>query len=460
MPRPRPKVYHHTIPRFILKYFQSTPPLTRKQVDQQKKRTGKDPRKLRVFNLSTEVLDELSFDDAYGVHNLYRDYKNINDIDEVETKLGRLVENPSVELIQLMHKDAASGRDVVISREKLERLRKFIFIMFFRKVPISHHFFDVNHPDNAAAPQWIEEFATEAAAKRGGGSATALDMWLHALAYILDTPHNDLIKRGSEYVFGSGGPRADPTKDPYGTVANSYATLGGCYYLQIWQAAPGREFVLTDNNLGLFEGLANFSSGLFSLPETLQLGLHRLFVISPTMLFVLRLRENMINMMARGRQILINSNLDKIPKIPPVAKTVGDLPMDENIHQYRAGPGQKDEFTFTITKLTPEQTDQVNFVFLREVRKNGFLSFKDTKLCGELLARYWKVTYFADVAERPKLQPLYSKLVPRETRTSNPPSVQTSSSVPEPSVNRSTPSSSTKSDIAASLPGLKGRLRF
>ena len=312
----------------------------------------------------------------------------------------------------------------------------------------------MNHPDNAAAPQWIEEFA-KAVAERGGGSATALDMWLRALAYIIDTPHNDLIKRGMEAMSGSGDARADRAKDPYRVVANSYMTLGGCYYLQIWQAAPGREFVLTDNNMGLFEGLANFlspSSGRFSLPETLPLGLHRLFVISPTIMFVLRLNVEMIDMMARDRQVLINSELDKIPKIPPVSKTVGDLPQDENIHQYRAGPGQKDEFTFTITRLTPEQTDQVNFVLLREVRKNGFLSFKHAKLCGELLARYWKATYFVDVGERPKLRPLYSQLVPTET-----PSVQTSSSVPE---NKGAPSSSTKSNIAAALPGLKGRLRF
>ena len=427
---------------------------SRKLVNEQKRQTGKDPRKLRVFNLSTGVLDELSFDDAYGVHNLYRDYKNINDIDEVEKKLGERVEAPSAKLIQSIHEDAASGRDIVISREKLERLRKFIFISFFRQVAISHHFFDVNHPDNAAAPQWIEEFA-KAVAERGGGSATALDMWLRALAYIIDTLHNDLMKQGFEGTPGSGTARTDPAKDPYRMVANSYMTLGGCYFLQIWQAAPGREFVLTDNNMGLFEGLANFLSPSSGLPEMLPLGLHRLFVISPTIMFVLRL--NMINMIARDR-LLIKSDLDKIPKILPVHKTVGNIPLDENIHQYRAGTGQKDEFTFTITTITPEQTDQVNFVLLREVRKNGFLSFKDAKLCGELLERYWKATYSFDMGERPKLQPLYSQLVPRETRT--PPSVQTSSSVPDSSENKSAPSSSTKSDIAAALPGLKGRLRF
>ncbi|KAF8324398.1 hypothetical protein F5887DRAFT_1290445 [Amanita rubescens] len=369
------------------------------------RQTGKDPRKLRVFNLSTGVLDELSFDDAYGVHNLYRDYKNIDDIDEVESKLGQLVEHPSVELIQSIHADAAGGRDIVVSREKLERLRKFIFIMFFRQVGVSHHFFD-------------------AVARRGGGSATALDMWLRALAYIIDTLHNDLIKQGFECMPGFGDARADPAKSCKLT-------------------APGREFVLTDNNMGLFEGLANFLSpsfGRLSLPETLPQGLHRLFVISPTMTFVLRLNDNIINTMARERQVLINGDLDKIPKILPVSKTVGDMPLDKNIHQYRAGPGQKDKFTFTITTLTPEQTDQVNFVLLREVKKNGFLSFKDTKLCGELLTRYWKATYFVDMGERPKLRPLYSQLVPKETRASL--SVQTSLSVPELSGNRSTPSSS------------------
>ena len=251
-------------------------------------------------------------------------------------------------------------------------------------------------------------------------------------------------------------------------ISNSYATLGGCYYLQMWRASPGREFILTDNHLGLFEGLANFfnmSSGPFSPPETLSLGLHRLFVVSPTIAFVLRLNDEVVNMMARGRQRIINSDLDNIPKILPILENM-NIPLDENIHQYRAGVGQNDEFTFKITTLTPKQTDNVNFVLLREVKKkDGFLSFKNPKLCGELLERYWNQTYFADVEERPKLKALYSKLVPTKspgTTSYYPTSVQASSLGTKSSESKSTSESlpSKKSDIASSLPGLKGKLRF
>ena len=48
----------------------------------------------------------------------------------------------------------------------------------------------------------------------------------------------------------------------------------------IWQAAVGEEFVLTDKSFGLWEGHMNGNRGI-----------HRLFVVSPRIVIVLRFTE-------------------------------------------------------------------------------------------------------------------------------------------------------------------------
>ena len=155
--------------------------------------------------------------------------------------------------------------------------------------------------------------------------------------------------------------------------AIAYDKQGNEMYLGIWQAADGEEIVLGDNSFGLWEGLVN------NKPE-----IHRLFVVSPEVIVVLRhclfRPDNLGDDIPAELLDGIVSSLFRIPMPTAVVeygdhRYVSNLPPTE-MGRYRATSMAFDDvFNFKITKLTPMETYAVNRTLMVNVRPSGSLTF-------------------------------------------------------------------------------------
>ncbi|KAJ7279323.1 hypothetical protein C8J57DRAFT_1125134 [Mycena rebaudengoi] len=364
-PQTREDQYQHFIPRFILRRFQPGG-IRKSRVERQREyaRTRSDSESILVYELETQSLTLCPVGSVYGVRNLYQDVRSSLNINELEEKLSKL-EGDAAKIVNDLHTALAEKRDFGLKRRALDRLRKFLFLMHYRNSTLSKTYFQEDHPQSRAARDWTEQYRL----RHHLDSAT--DMWLHCLRYFLDTSHAQIALDASQMYekFGllamtSGGP-IPPEAEYYHAVA--YQLQAGHYFLCVWEAADGEEFILGSNGFGLWEGVG---------PGT---AVHRIFVISPRLTLVLRsgfLRDE-VN---QGHHIPTNSDLIDIKHTIPVA-TYQDgshgLSIDPDaLNSYRAtSPAENDLFTFKITKLTSSQTLALNSVILLNVPPTGSITF-------------------------------------------------------------------------------------
>jgi hypothetical protein len=277
-----------------------------------------------------------------------------------------------------MHKALPQGT-LTLKRNTLNLLRKFLFIMHYRNVACSSKYFQADHPDNARARQWIESFM------RAKGIHSAVETWLYVLRYYLDTSHSDIIRDAAELIekYGEEGlskmmteSHIPPDIEHYPAV--TYQGHADGYFLSIWEAAEGEEFILTHNAFGLWEGAANGFHGL-----------HRIFVVSPRIAIVLRitlLRPESKDHINMG---LLQSSLLDVNPIPATYASGEDSLCLPNLsatsfRRYRISQeASNDSFVFKITKLSRLQTLKLNSVALVNVEKTGSLTF----LSGENMLR-------------------------------------------------------------------------
>lgn len=236
--------------------------------------------------------------------------------------------------------------------------------MHYRKPNIQAQYFGVGPNDPIA--DWIRRYM------KTHNLRTREDMWLHGLAYLLDTPHPVIVAKGEQIHAHYGEARMmqmmsskiDPDLENWFAV--DYRSLAHSHYFGVWEAAPGCEFILGNNCFGLWEGLIS------GMPN-----IHRIFIISPRLVLVLRL--NLIRQL-RPQDIppLTHSALVNVATPSPVITYYGGamFSSEEALKSYRATPAaQKDIFTYTITRLTEAQTREVNEVVLLNVPQNGALVF-------------------------------------------------------------------------------------
>ncbi|KAF5359240.1 hypothetical protein D9756_003522 [Leucocoprinus leucothites] len=366
--KPRPNnQYQHYIPRFILRKFLETqgPPKTAKQRSKDNwkaKKKGIETELINVYDLSAKTLQSLSISKSFGEINLYTDLANAVNFQHVEEKLSRL-ENEASQAVAAIHAATSRG-SFTLTRHELGVLRKFVFIMHFRKPTIQAAYFGENR--EKSLEDWIRRYMQTHNIK------TREDMWLHGLAYILDTPHPKIVAKGEEILAQYGearimqmmATRVDPNLESWFAV--DYQSLANSHFLGVWEAAPGCEFILGNNCFGLWEGLFN------GLP-----GIHRIFIISPRLVLILRhilLREEVKGVIPTFN----HSALINIETPSPTTTYHGsfDIGSPQAMMKYRVtAAAQKDTFTYKITKLTGAQTREVNEVILLNVPRDGALVF-------------------------------------------------------------------------------------
>ena len=248
-------------------------------------------------------------------------------------------------------------------------------------------YFSEDHPENAPLRDWIKQY------RNTHHLASSADMWLHVLRYYLDTPHHQILLDAKETMSKHGGViqyhqklkhRVDPDDKHYPAVA--YDKQANMSYLGVWQAADDEEFVLGHNSFGLWEGLVG------GQPEV-----HRLFLVSPKLMVVLRTNVFRPDVQhAHGTAHLlsfIDSDLSDIAMATPAVQYHDVLPEGgipaEMLNDYRATNGALDDvFTFNITKLTPAQTYAVNRVMMINVSPTGSLTFTSNEIMLRTLKAY------------------------------------------------------------------------
>ncbi|KAK0431995.1 hypothetical protein EV421DRAFT_1911398, partial [Armillaria borealis] len=134
--------FHHAIPRFILRRFQSGPRKSKAERRKEFQRTREDPDRVLYYDIASGSLDIRSIGTIYGLKNLYRDASNPSNANELEEKLSVLEKDAAV-VIEALHSNLASGK-ATLKRHDVERLRKFMFVMHYRNVGGSY--FDPDHP--------------------------------------------------------------------------------------------------------------------------------------------------------------------------------------------------------------------------------------------------------------------------------------------------------------------------
>ena len=333
--------------------------------------TSVDPEYVRYYDIATGTLDIRPIGQVYGVPNFYQDVRNTENINELEMKLARL-EHQASSIIQDMHRALPHGT-FTLKRRDLELLRKFLFIMHYRNVSCSSHYFQADHPENANARQWIECFMKAKCIQ------SPVETWLHVLRYYLDTSHSDIMRDAAELAekYGEAGLAMMLIKThippDFNYPAFTYQGHADYYFLSVWEAAEGEEFILTRNGFGLWEGLA------CGHPD-----LHRIFVVSPRIAIVLR--NVILRPEIRSKGILesgLRSSLLSVDAVPatPVYADGGDSlransKSAKSLARYRSSQeGANDSFMFKITKLSRPQTLELNSVVLLNVEEAGSLTF-------------------------------------------------------------------------------------
>jgi hypothetical protein len=342
-----------------------------------------------MYNIATQKLEPRPIAKAYGIVNMYRDDRNPENVDHLEQGLA-LLENGAAQSIQHIHAALEAGRhQVSMKRKELETIRKFLYLMHYRRVSLLSSYFDEDDPQNAPLKDYFRSFYRKHKLRNKD------DFWLYGLKYMLDTPHHDIVGTGERIQEKYGGERAmllmlmtrvDPDIENYQAV--DYTAMANTLFLGIWEAPPGEEFIVGSNSFGLWEGV------LDGFPE-----IHRIFVVSPRIALILRnniLAAQIIETVTARASI--QSGLVDVPMSHATSTYAGFLPLADpedlgalarELWKYRQTPAaQKDNFTFTITRLTKKQTYALNYVILLNLENKGDLTFASPTAMAKTLQYY------------------------------------------------------------------------
>ncbi|KAG7450021.1 uncharacterized protein BT62DRAFT_620150 [Guyanagaster necrorhizus] len=384
--------YHHIIPRFILRRFQVGGQMSKKERQKAFKRTGKEPGDVFFYNIAARTIQTRPIATVYGVMNLYRDVRSPLNVNHLEEKLSRLESNAADVILQ-MHEAVDKDGTFTITRQKLGGLRQFLFLMHYRTVALSVSHANSDHPGNALIMEQLKRFGESLALH------TSSEIWLHFLHCFLDAQISDdgasLVKEQGLATYMELGPLPSSV-DISSTPAAVYKRQAGMFYLAVCQPADDEEFVLTNSGLGLWEGLSE------------QCHIHRVFVVGPRLAIILR------NSLVHAQAIsLLDSTLAYIPLPHPTCRYHdSDFPAwDDDLtsaDQYRMS--EQDQFTFQITKLTSQQTFDVNSVFLLNGNDGGSLTFASKKSMMKTLERYIDTTSELEDPHKSRYEPALHQL--------------------------------------------------
>ena len=332
-----------------------------------------------MYDIPTQKFESRPLAKVYGVVNMYRDQRNIENVDHLEQSLARLERDASTSIRNIHNALESHQPEIRMKRRELEGIRKFIYLMHYRRASLVSTYFDEDDPDNRSIRDYMKNFSQKNKLKNKD------DFWLFGLKYILDNPHHKLVATGEAIQSRYGGPmgllnmlmtRVDPDIEDYHAV--DYFAMANALFLGIWEAAAGEEFILGSNSFGLWEGTVDGTPCA-----------HRLFVVGPRIALILRQtllsdKETIDNIKSQVpiRSSLIDIEMNVANSTYANHRRVGWSNQEEMeavaqaLWKYRQTPeAQEDVFTFKPTRLTRKQTHALNSILLINLPKDGNLTF-------------------------------------------------------------------------------------
>ncbi|PFH45973.1 hypothetical protein AMATHDRAFT_8419 [Amanita thiersii Skay4041] len=374
--------YLHYIPRFVLRRFHVQAGTGEEDRQEPKQRANGKKRGRRnsqaaaqevihYFDLDTVKLETRTASGVYGV--LQKNVKGIGNFSQLEQKLSHL-ETEASTIVEKIHDSLDRGR-FQIERRQLEDLRRYLFIMQYRRaIFCQDECTNDGHPDSAAIASWITRV------KQTTGIDSPAGVWFHFLGTLLDTPHKSLLSRYRETkleLHNKFGflPLLEDDLDDYASA--DYATFAEYYFLGVVAAATDTEFIVSNNSFGIWEG-----SFLEEVP-----GVHRVFVISPRVAILLRNNRCKSPFVTMS----VDSDLFDIPIAPAQVEYAGGKQFmfhDEMMEHRMSRSARRDAFKFTIVKLTKPQTMAVNNLIMLNVTEKGSVTFRSRDAMVESILMY------------------------------------------------------------------------
>ncbi|KAL1715252.1 hypothetical protein EV715DRAFT_173966, partial [Schizophyllum commune] len=406
--------FHHFIPRFILRRYQVGPVLSKAERNKAYRRTGVDPEYVLYYDVEKQTLDTRPIGKIFGTQNMYRDARNSFNVNHLEEKLG-LLEKRAAKIIRGIHESIPWGK-FTLTRPDLEALRKFLFLMHYRRRTMWVSLFDKDLPGNEEGRDRLEEYG------KAKGLHTPADIWLHFLQYFLETPHEQINRDGVAWMKDNKNLTSMSETEMINYLGGRnfeailYQTQAQAYFPGVWEAAEGEEFVLTPSAFGMAEG--------FHI-EAREVFMHRLFILSPRLAIVLRnsaLRPEYCTPEFRKKVASVLADYPLEFSEPTYANGRNGIPWDRNaspgelaqqLQEYRLSEqAQKDTFTFKIFKLTSEQTLNLNKAVLFCTAPTGGVTFTNKSFMVRSLRYYLRnVMDFEDMKKRPSYEALLSQLL-------------------------------------------------
>lgn len=343
--------YHHYIPQFILKNF---------AVDDYHKKSSQRSI-IKQYDLKLHQTTEVLIKRAYGCFNMYKDVNNTVDLMFVERKLADLESKASLVINKI--KRTNPNEEFSILRSELYIIKKFLFIMCYRKPYRRNQYLNENFDKLT-----IDDITKY---KNMKGFNNYSDIWLDNIKQILTLPKEEILK------FNNGIPKTRSDDKLYHVVHSDYVA-NIMYFMCVWYAEEGTEFILTDSNFGLYEGYYPFVI------------YHTFYVITPKIAIVFCntcLRKDFpVNPIYVSLNLPSSWFSDDIHLSPKVRYWDGNKYCKQPLK--KEDIGDDDEFTYRLKVVPAKAVHLVNLIAINEC--DEFITYK-TEQCMLKSIRFYEL---------------------------------------------------------------------
>lgn len=392
--------YHHFVPQFILKNFSHAyKPDSKKGNRRRKSKIGIYPGDKVVYGLKLKGAKvefiETKVAKTFGIQDLYIDVSHPTNQQHVEEMFG-ILENRAAEIISKIRKKfEAGGTEAVLRRTERDTIRKFLYIMKYRK-PHTRDRFLGDSPDDYKGED-KEDFIEYMELR---GFKKPIEVWLDNIKAMLEI-NMDITSDWEEEL----------TQKAYPLDAIGFIIHTKMYFLSFCTpSSPADEFLMTENGYGIHEGPTSTQTD----PDTGEVHItsyteyHTFAHISPRLTMVARalilplpvedvdeevkeMREQMLEMtlMQHNSRASASSFLHDLPVTKPgnsYTKFVDGVPTFTSGKEHKMS--NSDVFYFRIFELSENHVAKINTVFLEEAYTTDIIVFKSRESLRRALEFY------------------------------------------------------------------------
>lgn len=360
--------YQHFVPCLVLRAFSTA---------ESRALGGRRGAQVNVYSMKDACITPQPVARCYGYHNMYQDISAADEM-HVEKALAVLEGRAAKAIDKVKRAQAKDASSVTLTRTERNNIRKFLFVMLYRR-PL----FWKKYSFTAENYQLVDrDRVLQFMRKRG--FTRPIQVWLHNLKTILDTP-------------------IDPKDEWENSILETCFIDDGKWFIQhmndffttfVQPENPENEFIVTDTSFGIHEGPTDTPLVEGGTPEagnnleysfeTLQQAcgsqvapayytvFHTMAPFSPKLLLVLRSlmlqNEDTKRMLRQAADTSPSPGSDQWKCRSIFDKLHLDIPRANYISPGSHTDG--DTFGFTIHKISDQDVWRFNSIFLEHVRQS------------------------------------------------------------------------------------------